>query len=169
GTIVAGRGAGGNVIVAATELVSLSGPNSGLASNTVGSGNGGTIAISTPVLKVEDSAGIQARTIGDGKAGDVQITATHLSVTGGALMNSSSGVVDSTTGQLVAGKGHGGNITVTATESIALAGPTSGLFSRTAGDGNAGDVRIEGKHLLVTGGAQINSSSGFFDSTTGLL
>jgi len=160
-----GRGAAGNVAVAATESVSLSGPNSGLASNTFGGGNAGTIAISTPVLKLEDRARIEARTAGDGNAGDVriegnqQIQGKQLIVTGGAQINSSSGLFDSTTGKLVAGNGQGGNIRVTVTDSIALAGPTSGLFSSTLGSGNAGMISISAPTVALTDGAQIGAST----------
>src|SRR5439155_6735764 len=161
GTVVAGRGAAGNVTVVATESVSLSGPNSGLASNTFGSGNGGSIAISTPVLKLEDRARIEARTAGDGNAGDIriegnqQIQEKQLSVTGGAQINSSSGFFDSTTGLLFAGKGRGGNVTVTAADSISLTGQTSGLFSSTLGSGNAGMISISAPTVALTDGAQI--------------
>jgi large exoprotein involved in heme utilization and adhesion len=63
------------------------------------------------------------------------------------------------------GNGRGGNLTVTATDSIELSGTSaneqfsSGLFSLTTGAGRAGNLRVETGDLRIQDGAQISAST----------
>ncbi|MDZ7949872.1 MAG: S-layer family protein, partial [Nostoc sp. DedQUE09] len=53
------------------------------------------------------------------------------------------------------GEGQGGNLTVTATDSVELIDANSGLFTVTSGAGNAGTLTIDTRRLSVQDGAQI--------------
>ena len=118
GTIVAGRGVAGNVVVTATESVSFSGQNSGLTSETLGRGNGGRISISTPVLNLDDRASISTDTVGAlpgaGPGGDIQVQVGTASLASGARVSSST-----------RGSGHGGALSVMATDAISITGGQS--------------------------------------------
>ena len=138
-----GSGAGGNLTVNATESIKLIGVSpsdllpSGLftAVQPTATGNGGNLEVNTRQLIVQDGAQIFAGT---------------------------------------AGAGDGGNLTVNASDSIELTGVSpivlfpSGLFS-TADDflvkdmgltvGNAGDVIVNTRQLIVRDGAKVEAAS----------
>ncbi|GAB4186878.1 MAG: hypothetical protein Fur006_26450 [Coleofasciculaceae cyanobacterium] len=130
-----GRGAGGNLTVNASESVQVIGLST---DSQFGSG------------LFAQSAGIQA-----GEAGNLTINTRQLLVRDGA-----GGVSVSTFGQ-----GAGGSLTVNASESVQLIGSPSsgafdsGLFAQTRGTGNAGDLLINTRQLLVQGGARVSSST----------
>src|SRR5262249_58611518 len=82
----------------------------------------------------------------DGRVGRVTLS-------GGAQLDSST-----------RGSGHGGTMTVAATDMISIAGSdqqgnASGLFSLTTGSGDAGNLDVRVRQLTLTGGAQISSST----------
>jgi filamentous hemagglutinin family protein len=188
-----GAGRGGTVTLTATDSVALSGRGSDgtpsfLGSLTIGRGEAGSVAISAPTLSVDDAL-ITAATLGAGRAGDMEITVGRLTLTGGALIDSSS-----------FGDGRGGKATITATDSITLSGRSrEGLRSRmfsnahargdagrlfiaaptlhidagriqaaTAGDGNAGSIDVRVERLVLTGGAQINTGVGTAEFRNGV-
>ncbi len=136
-TTTSGLGDAGNIIVNASESVQLTGPlnQSTLQAATVGGGRGGDITITTPTLLVRDSAGIVTLTQGAGK---------------------------------------GGNLTVNASESVQVTGfsPKSGRFSSLSAQvsrrsdinpgpitGEAGNLTITTKRLLIKDGAQVAASN----------
>jgi large exoprotein involved in heme utilization and adhesion len=158
-------GRGGNLTVKATESILISGraglfQPSGLFTNAFsGSGDGGQLFVSTPILDVRDGAFIAAGTqdkgkagniklevgrltadsgfitsgtTGDNNAGDIEVQVGTLTLSnGGGILTSAEGIVpELATG----GPGRAGNITVNATDSISIAGRdsdgfTSGLFT----------------------------------------
>lgn len=99
-----GSGDAGNLTVAATEQVRLSGRNSvlpdgsfsptGLFSQTdLGSGgNGGRLAVTTPLLQLQNGASLATDTSGAGQAGRLEIRADRAELSG-VLRNSSGAVV----------------------------------------------------------------------------
>src|SRR5262249_54806791 len=121
-------------------------------------------------------------TLGEGKAGDVIVQAGRLTLTGGALIDSST-----------FGPGPGGSVTIAATDAISISnlggissdargtGERSGnagkvsivtpvlniqkavIETRTIGNGNAGDIEIAVGRLTLTDGAVIDSFSGELD------
>jgi len=90
---------------------------------------------------------------GTGDAGVVVVEGTRLTVGAGGQISGST-----------FGAGRGGTVTVTATESLTLAGrgPTgipSGVFSDTSGSSAAGTVHVSAPQLTMQTGAEIRSQS----------
>ena len=120
GALTSASGQGGNVTITATDSVAISGRGgdfpSGVFTETSGSGNAGHIALSTPILTMEDGR-ISSSTIGDGRAGNLMLHVGRLTLAGGAQIASASG---SDAGAV--GSGQGGEVTITADETIAISG-----------------------------------------------
>ena len=123
-------------------------------------GNGGDISI-----KAADSVLLSGRGNSDvastgifsyanniGNAGNISLDVGSLTVRNGAMITSDSN-----------GSGKGGDITIKAASSVLLSGMDSSNYSGISCDandiGNAGNISLNVGSLLVTGGAQISSSS----------
>jgi len=84
-------GAGGNLRIHARERIVLSGRDDAgrsrlsTFSKAASTGDGGVIAVSTPLLEVRDGAGIEATTSGAGAGGDVLLDVASLRVSGGLV------------------------------------------------------------------------------------
>ncbi len=160
-----GKGAVGNageVSINTSNLTLTNGAQ--ITSSTFGEGNAGSITINATdniSLEGENSKGfssvitslIQQRAVGN--AGEVSINTSNLTLTNGARITSST-----------FGKGNAGSITINATDNIFLDGGNSKGLRSTIGSsvnsgavGNAGEVSINTKHLSLTNGARINSST----------
>jgi filamentous hemagglutinin family protein len=139
-----------------------------IRSITFGPGHGGMVTVRATDINLEGAtpdnrflSGILATTQGEmenaGDAGDLLVEAQHVQLKGGAQIGSST-----------FGPGHGGMVTVRATD-ISLEGITpdnrflSGIFSSTTGAmedaGDAGDLLVEAQHVQLKGGAQIASTT----------
>jgi large exoprotein involved in heme utilization and adhesion len=143
------RGNTGNVEITA-ERVHVSGGSSidtSTAAQT--SGKAGRVAIKADTLEV-DGGRIQAVTHGAGNAGVIDLHVGQLTVTGGGQIDS--GARSGSTGQ-------GGTVTVRATEAVSIAEANSGLFSTTAGAGNAGAITLEAERLTLTDGAVMSGTT----------
>jgi len=173
---------GGDINVIASSLSLTNGAQ--LGAGTVGSGNGGNLNITTRSLSVTNGAQLGAATLGTGNAGSVNIQASDsLSFDGvGSNGNSSSAIVGSgaqgnggdiklTTRSLsvtngaqlgagTSGKGHAGNVTIQASDSLSFDGVgsngnSSGAVVGSLGEGDAGEINITTRSLSVTNGAQL--------------
>jgi large exoprotein involved in heme utilization and adhesion len=151
-------GDAGVVVVRATQ-VSLSG-GAQIQSATVGRGQGGNMTVrATDTLSLEGTApngalgsGIfanaqgQRETAGDG--GTVLVEAPQITLSGGAQIASST-----------FGGGHGGTVTVMATDTIAISGQGSGLVTKTAGSAPGGNIILQASNLQLTEGATLSAQS----------
>ena len=167
-----GAGAGGTVTVTATEAITIAGrgseePQTGLFSVTNGQGNAGGVFVSAPRLTLEGGR-ILARTLGDGNAGNIEVRVGQLTLTEGAQIFNGIGNAQAS-GEILGnpeGIGRGGNLTVSATESIVITGRDSvgfpsGLFSSTQiGMGRAGDLLVTAPHLEMREGGGLGVESG---------
>lgn len=200
-----GSGSGGQVSIHATGLVELSGAarsrfvRSSILAQSTGLGRGGDVTITARQLWMQDAATISTRSLsGAGAGGSVTIQAsdrvqllgipgdfrpTSISTSGG---QGQSGDVTITTAQFLAqgntrietftsGDGAGGNLTITARDSVQLLGsqpfevPNLPLFAQirafaflvtsTSGNGNAGNITINTDRLLVQDRAYIDARS----------
>jgi filamentous hemagglutinin family protein len=168
---------GGNITINATESVQLLEntsvnqnrlhPTSLISSPTLSSGDGGSIQISTPQLRVLDGDYIAASTFDSGHGGNLTIKADEIEVSGleldgneiisRSVLSASSGDVGdsgnvdiSTTnlkitdgGQILSSAfstGNGGSITINASSSVEVSGVSNGLPSMI---GASGDVAID--------------------------
>ncbi|NEO81033.1 filamentous hemagglutinin N-terminal domain-containing protein [Moorena sp. SIO4G3] len=130
-----GEGDGGNLTVDASESVQVIGTS---ADDRFGSG-----------------LFTQANPDSKGNAGELSITTGQLIVSDGAQVAAGT-----------FGEGDGGNLTVDASESVQLIGTSadgrirSGLFNRTEGTGNAGELlNITTGKLIVSDGALVSAST----------
>ena len=132
-----GSGQGGSVTVTATESASFSGLGSGLLSTASSTGNAGEVTVSTPNLAMSNGA-ISVATSGAGNAGNVLLDVSNFSLTGGAQILSST-----------ISEGQGGNVTLSATDSISISGQGTGLFSTASSTGNAGQITVSTPTLTM--------------------
>jgi filamentous hemagglutinin family protein len=161
-----GGGAGGNLNITATESVLITGRQSRLGSETFSQKKAGNIIITTPTLTIEDGV-ISASTAGNGDAGKIVLEVDRLALTGGATIRSES--------LSIFGSGRGGNIKVTAKESISIAGiqsefveggflVNSGIFAQTSNHGDGGQVLIITPTLEVEDAKISTSTFSLFDT-----
>ncbi|MBD2207861.1 filamentous hemagglutinin N-terminal domain-containing protein [Calothrix sp. FACHB-1219] len=190
-----------SINVAGTGTLSTGQPvRSGLITEAFGSGAAGNLKIfDTGLIKIEDGAGISASTFGQGRGGNIDVTADSLelegvsfknlsrsflgSETAGISPNAKSGDVTLTTrilnirdGALIStdasNQGQGGNLTVTARESLNVLGTStiaknsfqifyrSALSTGTIGSGAAGNLNItDTGQILIADGAVISAST----------
>jgi filamentous hemagglutinin family protein len=169
-----GTGRGGQLTVEASEVLSITG--SGLFSNTYGLGDAGRLVISAPLLTMDNGGQIEAAASGDesrGNAGSLEVRVGRLTLTGGAEISTGT-----------RGAGRGGQLTVEASDTIAISGLETGLFTNTFGEGaagrlvvsaplltmddlgliqangeigDAGDIEVRVGRLALAGGAQIDN------------
>lgn len=122
---------GGNIRVHATESVAL----------------GGTTEGQTSILG--------SRTFGEGDAGEVRIETRRLIVADGADI----------TAETLVGRGRGGNLLLRASESVEVRGTSpngefpSAIGAGSAGPGDAGNVRISTRQLIIRDGAEVDVST----------
>ncbi|MBD2680384.1 MULTISPECIES: filamentous hemagglutinin N-terminal domain-containing protein [Nostoc] len=139
-TTARNKGAGGNLIIDASDSVELIG--SLRSPNTL--------------------TGFFTVSAGEGKAGNITITTGKLRIKDGARLTAeSSGTVQNS--QVISGEGKGGNITVRALESVEISGKPipnrpSILSASTLNFGNAGIVDISTGQLIVRDGGEITVS-----------
>jgi filamentous hemagglutinin family protein len=147
-----GNGAGGNITIAATEAVTLTGATSdgapsALASSTFGSGDAGHIILSTPTLILEEGGTLSARTAGVGQAGDIRLKVGQMTLRNGALITNST-----------SGAGGGGNVILQA-QGLTL---TDGarLTAESTGSGDAGNITITTQApVLLTNGSVVTRAT----------
>src|SRR5207247_11406673 len=112
--------------------------------------NVGPVTISAPALTIDNGL-LKASTRDSGKAGDIVVTLDKtLLVTNGGQIQSNTINTNPT------GGGAGGNVTISAGESVSLAGAASGIFSTTDNGGNAGRIIATTPSLTLSDGAKVS-------------
>ncbi len=183
-----GDGQAGNINITATDHFTMAGRNddsnpTGLFSNSVGasgSGNAGSVIVTTPKLEMSGGARINTITEGSGHGGDVIINTTgDISISGEYPFNlpepifgigtiGPSGIFTTTRGSdLCLGTcGDAGNIAITA-RSLTL-GNGAQIDSSTSNNGHAGNISIQvSDHISLSGTLNDGSPVGIFSQTTG--
>ncbi|WP_439343144.1 two-partner secretion domain-containing protein [Vacuolonema iberomarrocanum] len=131
-------------------------------------GRGGNLRIRTPLLEVSDGAALSASTRGSGDAGNIFIRTDRAIFSNGGRAQSAVGDIaddtivspnDDVTQSLVNedAVGDGGDIDITTGELQLLDGGR--LIASTAGEGDAGEVRVRARDRLVISGNQPGRSS----------
>ncbi|MCC5657773.1 S-layer family protein [Nostoc sp. XA010] len=180
-------GRGGNLTIGASEFVELSGTTrSGLFTQTLGAGNAGNLTIATRRLSSQNGARVSTSTSGEGQGGDLTVTATDLLEVVGVgsglfaqtLGAKNAGTLTIKTRHLsvqdgaqvltgTQGEGKGGNLFVDAIDLVELQGTgissngqrASTLSTLTDNVGDAGNLTIKTRQLIVGNGAQIVTGS----------
>lgn len=152
-----GQGNAGNITIKAADRVSLDNDaeiSSGVAQNV--EGNGGNINVTTGSLLLDNDAELSATTNGRGNAGDITIKAgDRVSLDNDAFIAS---LVNAK------GIGNGGDILIS-TGSLDIAGAAQ-LDTSTLGEGDAGDVIIDARDIVLFTGAkpELNLYSGILST-----
>ncbi|NEP00977.1 MAG: S-layer family protein [Symploca sp. SIO2E9] len=149
-TITEGSQPGGNLRVNATELVAVSGTSadgkviSSLQADTIGTGAGGDLFITTGQLQVWDRALVSATTFGEGPGGDLTISASEsVELSGSGFENLQQNILL---------RGIFGILKISDAE--------SGLLAAAAGTGSAGKLTIDTTQLTLQDGALISTTTG---------
>ncbi len=159
-----GNGAAGNILITAGESIHIAGSGTdeagefsniyyGMASKTLGSGNGGHITIETPELHLTEDAVISAQTNGEGQGGDVILDAERVEIHDGGMVTTST-----------RGSGNSGDISITVGESVSLSGAgarldKSYIYTGTHSSGSGGKVSISTPLLTIKRDGVIYSGS----------
>jgi len=173
-----GAGDGGRIVITATESASISGfdseftligvapfgfVTSGVFTTASSTGNGGDIAISAPTVTVDNGGTVGTITSGDGRGGNISVNVGTLNLQTGGQILSFSGV-DLNTFE-IAGTGAGGNITVTATESVLIAGVSLDVFNQSSiqssafSSGRGGNIMISAPNVSLEEAGMVASGS----------
>lgn len=161
-----GVGKGGNVSVTTGSLSLKNGAN--ISASTFGQGDAGSVTLDVrDLLSIDGTSSrgfssgafsaAQQQAVGNG--GNVNVAAGSISLTNGGVISASS-----------LGRGNAGNVTIDARDAIVLDGVgtnnlPSSVFSSVSGtselsgDRQGGDIRIRGRSLSLTNGAQLNTSN----------
>ncbi|MGF1589208.1 MAG: filamentous hemagglutinin N-terminal domain-containing protein [Pleurocapsa sp.] len=212
-----GSGQGGQLTINATDSIELIGTTSNQATNRGGllatsgrrefpsaeaTGASGNISVTTPELSVRDGASIDVQSLGSGDAGNLDIIANSISISNRANLSASTifgvgGGITINTNTLkldrglinasVLGSGTGGNIEITARDSVEVIGSgfefiqallfdpsflspeslanleidliSEGILAATTGDGKAGTIAIQTADLQVKEGGLIATAT----------
>jgi len=171
-----GNGDAGDITIRVVDSIYLTNSDSvleGSRRSRIGSavtheavGNGSNIDIQARSLFLDNGAVLDASTKGNGDGGNIRVSVNTLAATNGGQIFTTSG-----------SSGRAGTISLNATDSVTLSGSdpnfaqrrspnavinpdaASGVFARTEGAGDAGNLRIETDKLTVRDGAAITVSS----------
>ncbi|NEQ97093.1 MAG: filamentous hemagglutinin N-terminal domain-containing protein [Cyanothece sp. SIO2G6] len=150
----AGTGNAGRVVITAADQVTIDGLNSAIFSEVLatGVGNGGSVELTAPVVRVLNGGQVQTSTEGRGNAGTVVISASDRVVFSGT---SPDGAFNSSAFSQVDrdAVGNGGDIIIT-TGALEVSDGAQ-LVTNTAGDGNAGHVILTVEHQASFDGGDI--------------
>jgi filamentous hemagglutinin family protein len=156
---VVGNNPGGNITITTTESVNISSPSanatsSGLFATSDGTGQPGTVKVTTPQLTLQGRARILTEAYTPGNAGPIFIDTDRLSVRDGARISA-----------FTQFQGDGGAVNIKADEFIELAGTSadgllpSAISTASFRSGDAGTLTIETPQLFVRDGAIINTTA----------
>ncbi|MEH2359589.1 two-partner secretion domain-containing protein [Nostoc sp.] len=144
-----GKGDSGNISITASDAISLD--KTSYIVNNVQSGdaegNTGNIDITTGSLSVTNGAQINSITRGQGNAGNITIQAKDAVPNGLNISGIGSRIFSGTD---FGGVGRGGNINIQAGEVVVKnVGSDEGIASSSYGKGDAGDITINTRSLIV--------------------
>jgi filamentous hemagglutinin family protein len=171
GSFSSGQGNAGNLTVRASDSVEVKGKvvfnnieNPSLLAaqvNTIGQGKGGNLTIDTERLSVSNGGVVQATTFGQGDAGNLLIRASKVDLFETPLNNLFptgifAGVEVDPDQTVTLPKGNGGNLTIETDRLSIRDGATVSVA--TAGEGNAGTLRIRAPELVEVLGTSPNGN-----------
>ncbi|MBI5234062.1 MAG: filamentous hemagglutinin N-terminal domain-containing protein [Deltaproteobacteria bacterium] len=157
-----GTGNGGNIVISASDSINISGyrksdgnlEQSTVYSNASGSGDGGSLYVKTPFLKMSNLGAIQAAAYDKGDSGYVSVETGRLAISGGANIDTSS-----------YGEGLGGSLSINAKDYVSISGADSGLFSNSMGTGVGGFIYVKSPVLDIANGGGVHATT--FDAGSG--
>ena len=145
-------GNAGKLVINADEIDLLG--KGGIATAGLGLGNANSLIINAGQIVLRDGATIGADTVNLGNAGNIEINTDQLRIFDVSRL-----------GAATRGSGEGGNVIINASDSVEISGRSSngqvpsGIFVDSEGIGQAGDLVINTRQLLVRDGAEISVNS----------
>ncbi len=143
---------------------------SGIYTKTLGSdlctitcGDAGDINITTGSLTLQNGGVIDSGTTNNGQGGNTTILATDQVLLSGTMTDGTPSGTFSRTIGTAPDSGPGGNIALTAGQSVTLSNGAA-ISTSSTGTGNAGNIQINTAALEATTGGQITSSSAIGES-----
>ena len=174
--LVGGQGRGGQIIINASDSVSISGTGYGFSSGIVAEtelgavGNAGNITINTDLFHLSDGGIVDAKTRNSGTGGNIIINANNIDLLSGGQVQSNA-----------FSSGNAGNISINAVNRLTLSGSdpnyadrlsqfgevvtnegaASGVFANTrlGSSGRGGNISIQANWLDLNNSAQIDAST----------
>jgi filamentous hemagglutinin family protein len=155
--ITLGNGNAGAIGVRVGRLTLTGGAQISSSTRSVGRGGQVTVEAADSISiagqdSVGHASGLFSQATASGDAGSVMVKVGRLALTDGGQISTSS-----------SGPGRGGQVTVEATDAIAISGRgsmgPSGLFSSTQAFGQGGTLQIAANQLQLSDGATISASS----------
>ncbi len=163
-TSTQGEGQGGNLTLTATDSVELIGAGSGLFTQALGDKDAGSLTIDTSRLSVQDGAQVLTGTRGEGKGGNLFVAASDLVELQGTGMSSNGQQIASTLSTLTDSGGDAGNLTIITRQLIV--GNGAQIVTGTLGQGNGGDIEVNAFNAVNIFGVGIDgTASGLFSRT----
>jgi filamentous hemagglutinin family protein len=170
-----GEGNAGNLTINTGNFIVENGAQVSSGTNDFSAGNAGNsivnaldeVRVSGASSDGEVLSRLTTRTQGEGDAGDLTITTSDLVIENGGQVYS--GTADS----LITG--NAGNLIVNASDEVRVSGASpivldedlnlSRLTTRTESSGDAGNLTIDTKNLIIENGAQVSSGTNKFTTT----
>jgi filamentous hemagglutinin family protein len=157
-------GAGGTISIqglnGSARSVLIDGSNSGIFTNTDGTGSAGNMNISAQSLSVQNGGTISAETSGiapTALGGNITLSASQLTLNRGGTITASA-----------SGPANAGSVTVQGLPSMVIDGSGSGIFSEANGTGAGGNISVNASSITISNsGAVSASTSGSASSATG--
>jgi large exoprotein involved in heme utilization and adhesion len=176
-TTALGTGNSGNLSIIATETMNVFSGGNVITSSDKGAGIAGRIDITTNRLSIRDGSRVVSSTIGAADAGDVTIRATdsievvNLSTLSANTFGSGNGGDialetrslsvrnggEVSTGTNFNSSGRGGNLVVTASDSVELI--EGFIFTTTFGQGDSGDLSVTTRKLTARDGGRVEAGT----------
>jgi len=150
GTRTLGAGDGGNVQIAASQLITR---NSAIFAETEGAGSGGNIFLQVGRLEIIENGRMSTTSRGEGHSGNINVTATEaVSILGNREQNQVNTFLTADANA----QGNGGKISLSS-PSLSI---DAGLIQAAAFDkGNAGDISLKIDQLVLKNGGAIKVAS----------
>ena len=152
------NGEGGDIFIEARSVLLTEDSSLGGVSSDEGEGAGNITIQEAESVTLDRGSRINVFSSGAGAGGNIEIETQELNVLNGSRLNA-----------FVISSGSAGSIVINASESVEVSGSieeipgvfsVSGLSLDTLGDGNAGDLIIDTKTLILQDGGEISSFTG---------
>lgn len=150
-----GAGKAGNITVN-TQSLNLSDTARITATATAASTNlegGGSVTLNASNMNLAGTVGVFAETQGQAPAGTLRLNPYNNQADLNITLTPSSQISASTSGS-----GNGGDLILTAPQSITISGPGK-LAVESRGTGNAGDIEVTTQQLTLTDGVELSAST----------
>jgi filamentous hemagglutinin family protein len=146
---------------------------SGLYSMTSGAKSGGNIGITAPTVSLQEGAVVATVTSGDARGGNIATNGDTVQITGGAEILSVAGQDFSAPNFDLRGTGSGGDIFVSATDSVTVSGGNLDLFTPSTiatqtlnsivdpilGQGQGGSITVSAPNIILDDAGRIASTT----------